>query len=195
MLIVKPLPAHLQRPGIAGAAIDGANNVLLLLDLAELLRHNHRTQSETGAPPVGADLSRPMRPLTDVSHPPRPRTAIVADDSVSMRQFLHQFLTHANYQVFDARDGIQALELLQLHVPDTLILDVEMPNLNGYDVLSRMRAYPELANVKIVMLTSRFTEKHQARAKELGAHAYLTKPCDTDTLLETLERLFTSRPV
>lgn len=189
VLIVKSLPAHLQRPGIAGAAIDGANNVLLLLDLAELLRQRkQRRQSEAGAPPIGADLLRPTRPLNDISRPPRPRTAIVADDSVSMRQFLHQFLTHANYQVFDARDGIEALELLQLHVPDALILDVEMPNLNGYDVLSRMRAYPELANVKIVMLTSRFTEKHQARAQELGAHAYLTKPCDPDTLLETLER-------
>jgi len=76
-----------------------------------------------------------------------------------------------------------------LHVPDVLILDVEMPNLNGYDVLSRMHSYPELASVKIVMLTSRFTEKHQARAKELGAHAYLTKPCDPETLLGTLERL------
>lgn len=119
----------------------------------------------------------------------RPRTVIVADDSVSIRQSLHQSLTHADYQAFDARDGIQALELLQQHVPDALILDVEMPNLNGYDVLSRMHTYPELAGVKIVMLTSRFTEKHQARAKELGAHAYLTKPCAPETLLETLERL------
>lgn len=194
VLIIKPLPAHLQRPGIAGAAIDGANTVLLLLDLAELLRqHNHRTQSETGAPFTGADYLSPREII--ISHPPRPRTTVVADDSVSMRQFLHQILTHANYQVHDARDGIEALELLQRYLPDALILDVEMPNLNGYDVLSRMRAYPELANVKIVMLTSRFTEKHQTRAKALGAHAYLTKPCDPDTLLETLERLLTARSI
>jgi chemosensory pili system protein ChpA (sensor histidine kinase/response regulator) len=197
MLIVRPLPAHLQRPGIAGAAIDGDNNVLPLLDLPELLRQRQHDLS------VGADVSRP---LADVAHPsyqpadrahpspaPRPRTAIVADDSVSMRQFLHQLLSNAAYQVFDARDGIQALELLQLHLPDALILDVEMPNLNGYDVLSRLRAYPELARVKIVMLTSRFTEKHQERARALGAHAYLTKPCDPDILLETLERLLAAR--
>ncbi|MGB8344523.1 MAG: response regulator [Ktedonobacteraceae bacterium] len=211
-LIVKPLPPHLQRPGIAGAAIDGANNVLLVLDLLELLRrYDGRSQSRAGQIPShyyypfpeGAarpswDTERPHAP-TDrirdslcsppVQAQPRPRTVIVADDSVSIRQSLHQSLMHANYQVFDARDGIQALELLQLHVPDVLILDVEMPNLNGYDVLSRMHSYPELASVKIVMLTSRFTEKHQARAKELGAHAYLTKPCDPETLLGTLERL------
>ncbi|HVB61077.1 MAG TPA: response regulator [Ktedonobacteraceae bacterium] len=217
-LIVKPLPPHLQRPGIAGAAIDGANNVLLLLDLLGLLRrYDGRSQSRAGhipshyyypfpegvASPEGAArpawdaerLPAPTDRIGDslcslpVQAQPRPRTAIVADDSVSIRQSLHQSLMHANYQVFDARDGIQALELLQLHVPDALILDVEMPNLNGYDVLSRMHSYPELASVKIVMLTSRFTEKHQARAKELGAHAYLTKPCDPETLLGTLEHL------
>jgi chemosensory pili system protein ChpA (sensor histidine kinase/response regulator) len=190
VLIVRPLPAHLQRPGIAGAAIDGANNVLPLLDLPELLRQCAHDLA------VGADVARPSHPPADVAHPspaPRPRTVIVVDDSVSMRQFLHQLLTNAAYQVFDARDGIQALELLQLHLPDALILDVEMPNLNGYDVLSRLRAYPELESVKIVMLTSRFTEKHQERARVLGAHAYLTKPCDPDILLETLERLLTAR--
>ena len=195
-LVVKPLPAHLQRPGIAGAAIDGANTVLLVLDLLELLRQRDGRESlgamntSPGAinlAPTDESEAKMGAPLAQMG--PRPRTAIVADDSVSIRQSLHQLLTHAHYQVFEARDGIQALELLQSHLPDALILDVEMPNLNGYDVLSRIHSYPELAGLKIVMLTSRFTEKHQARAKELGAHAYLTKPCDPETLLETLERL------
>ncbi len=181
-LIAKPLPAHLQRPGIAGAAIDGANNVLLLLDVPELLRQRDRTH---------AARQRGEQSLPPAPTEPRPLTALIADDSVSIRQSLYHSLTHEGYKVFDARDGIQALELLQLHVPDALILDVEMPNLNGYDVLSMMRSYPELAGVKIVMLTSRFTEKHQARAKELGAHAYLTKPCDPETLLATLRRILT----
>jgi DNA-binding response OmpR family regulator len=69
------------------------------------------------------------------------------------------------------------------------VLDIEMPNLNGYDLLSILHAYPELTRVKIVMLTSRSSEKHQARALELGAHAYLTKPCPQDTLLETIENV------
>jgi len=72
------------------------------------------------------------------------------------------------------------------------LLDIEMPNLNGYDLLSIIRAHPELAQVKIVMLTSRSSEKHQSRAQDLGAHAYLTKPCPQDTLLETIQSLLTN---
>jgi chemosensory pili system protein ChpA (sensor histidine kinase/response regulator) len=75
------------------------------------------------------------------------------------------------------------------HAPDALLLDIEMPNLNGYDVLSMMRVHPELAQVKTIILTSRTSEKHQARALELGALAYLTKPCPQDVLLETIQSL------
>jgi chemosensory pili system protein ChpA (sensor histidine kinase/response regulator) len=64
-----------------------------------------------------------------------------------------------------------------------------MPNLNGYDLLSIMGLYPELASVKIVMLTSRTSEKHRQRAHELGAHAYLTKPCNHEALLTTIQVL------
>lgn len=84
---------------------------------------------------------------------------------------------------------MKTLERLLDHPPDALLLDVEMPNLNGYDVLSMMRAQPELAKVKTIILTSRTSEKHKARALELGAHAYLTKPCPQDVLLETLRSL------
>jgi chemosensory pili system protein ChpA (sensor histidine kinase/response regulator) len=71
------------------------------------------------------------------------------------------------------------------------VLDLEMPNLNGYDLLSIMGGHAELAHVKIIMLTSRSSEKHKGRAFELGAHAYLTKPCAPETLLEALKSLLT----
>ena len=87
---------------------------------------------------------------------------------------------------------MEALELLLNHPPHAAVLDMEMPNLNGYDLLTILRALPELAQVKIVMLTSRSSEKHQVRARELGAHAYLTKPCSQETLLETLQALLTN---
>ena len=92
----------------------------------------------------------------------------------------------------EAHDGIEAIEILLAHPPDVLVLDIEMPNLNGYDLLSIIHVHPELAQVKIVMLTSRSSEKHQARAHDLGAHAYLTKPCPHDTLLETIRSLLTN---
>jgi len=84
---------------------------------------------------------------------------------------------------------MEALEHLVDNPPHALVLDMEMPNLNGYDLLSMMRMHAKLANVKIMMLTSRSSEKHRTQALSLGAHAYLTKPCPQDVLLETLRSL------
>jgi len=98
-------------------------------------------------------------------------------------------LKHANYVVLEARDGLEALEQLIQQTPDIFLLDIEMPNLNGYDLLGIMRLYPALASVKIIMLTSRSSEKHMQHALDLGAHAYLTKPCTQETLIETIQKL------
>jgi chemosensory pili system protein ChpA (sensor histidine kinase/response regulator) len=183
-LVVKLLSPHLQRRGIAGTAIDGMGNVLLMVDLPELVRYR-----EGQLPAAKTAVARSDRkPRSGQMQP----SILVADDSVYIRQSLLQTLSRAGYQVMEAHDGIEAIEILLTHPPDVLVLDIEMPNLNGYDLLSIIRAHPELAQVKIVMLTSRSSERHQARAHDLGAHAYLTKPCPQDTLLETIRSLLTN---
>ncbi len=183
-LVVKPLPTYLRRPGITGTAIDGTGNVLLILDVPELVRQYSMQQHST----------KPITRLREAAQPyrtaPKQHTVLIADDSLSMRQSLRQALSH--YRVLEARNGLEALEMLLDHLPDALILDLEMPNLNGYDLLAMMHMYPELAGVKIVMLTSRSSEKHEVRTRELGAHAYLTKPCSPETLLETLQNVLGS---
>jgi chemosensory pili system protein ChpA (sensor histidine kinase/response regulator) len=182
-LVVKPLAPHLHRQGIIGTAIDGRGNILLIVDLPELI--NRYEIVETTAK-VAAIRSGGQQPPSIVQKQP---SILVADDSVYIRQSLHQTLSYAGYKVSEADDGMKTLERLLDYPPDALLLDIEMPNLNGYDVLSMMRAHPELAKVKTIMLTSRTSEKHKARARELGAHAYLTKPCPQDVLLETLRSL------
>ncbi|HLG65078.1 MAG TPA: response regulator [Ktedonosporobacter sp.] len=184
-LVVKPLKNYLQRPGISGAAIDGKGNVLLMLDLPELIRYYTLLRRQTPASP-------------GLSHDQEPRSAqpkiLVADDSVSLRQSLLQTLRQADFSVAEARDGMEALEqLLEESIPDVFLLDIEMPNLNGYDLLNIMRLYPELASVKIIMLTSRSSEKHMQRAFELGADAYLIKPCPHDKLLATIQEMLARR--
>ncbi|HZO76055.1 MAG TPA: response regulator [Ktedonobacteraceae bacterium] len=180
-LVVKPLKSYLQRPGISGAAIDGRGNVLLMLDLPELIRYY--------------TLLKRQAPVSLIpSHDQELRSAqpkiLVADDSVSLRHSLLQTLRQANFSVAEARDGMEALEqLLEESIPDVFLLDIEMPNLNGYDLLNIMRLYPELASVKIIMLTSRSSEKHMQRAFELGADAYLVKPCPHDKLLATIQEM------
>ncbi len=190
-VMLKPLATHLQRPGIMGTATDGLGHVLVLVDLPGLLMHT----DEILRPPVGADLSRPQpiyRPLPEElqregSLPQKRWTVLIADDSVYIRQSVLQVLTHVGYDVLEARDGLEALERLLSSSIDVLLLDIEMPNLNGYELLNIIRANPQFARLKVIMLTSRSSEKHRHHAQELGSHAYLTKPCPQDVLLATIQ--------
>jgi chemotaxis protein histidine kinase CheA/ActR/RegA family two-component response regulator len=186
-LVVKPLAPHLQRQGIAGTAIDGMGDILLFVDLPELI--NHYEMLETTLK-IAAIRTHGIQ--SHYSTQKRP-SILVADDSVYIRQSLRRTLSHAGYEVREADDGMKTLERMLDRPPDALLLDVEMPNLNGYDVLIMMRVYPELAKVKTIMLTSRTSEKHRARARELGAHVFLTKPCPQDVLLETIRSLIELR--
>ncbi len=175
-VVIKPLAQYLQRPGVVGTVLDGKGQVLLLLDIPALLKHY--TVAHRHALPGDSDTVKVRR----TQH-----LVLVADDSTVLRKSLTQTLEHAHYATSEARDGLEALDLLTHNPPDVFLLDMEMPNLNGYDLLSIMHIYPELSDVKIIMLTSRTTEKYKQRALELGAHAYLTKPCPRDVLLETIE--------
>lgn len=181
-LFIKPLKSYLQRPGIMGTAIDGKGNVTLMVDLPSLVRrYMHSATSES------------IRQLKQDAGNPNPVTKqiriLVADDAVYLRHSVRQTLQYANYVVIEARDGMEVIEKLQEQVPDVCVLDVEMPNLNGYDILNIVHQTPEFKNMKVIMLTSRSSEKHRLHAMELGAHAYLTKPCSQETLLTTIQEL------
>src|SRR5579872_4119571 len=181
--VVKPLAPYLQREGIAGTVIDGGGDVLLVVNLAELIRHSARQQFAFPEEHNSAASSFSTSPQ---------KVVLVADDSVSIRGSLLQTLTSAGYHAVGVDDGMEALEFLLdriEHLPDVLLLDIEMPYLNGYDLLSIMSAHADLASVKKIMLTSRSSEKHRRRAMELGADAYLTKPCPHDVLLGAIKSL------
>lgn len=184
-LVVKPLASYLQRPGLTSAGIDGKGRALLLADLPELVRHYTQLR-------YNANNKNPVKTEAITSSRQTPPKILLADDSVALRNTLVHMLKHANYVVLEARDGLEALEQLIQHVPDVFLLDVEMPNLNGYDLLGIMHLYPSLAGVKIIMLTSRSSEKHIQHAMDLGAHAYLTKPCSQETLVETIQKMLQS---
>jgi len=114
---------------------------------------------------------------------------LIADDSVTIRRSLSQTLSQKDYLILEARDGLEALELLAEESPDLLLLDLEMPNMNGYEVLNILRTRAMLPQLRIILLTSRASEKHKRRAHELGIHTYLTKPCPDEELLETVGSL------
>jgi chemosensory pili system protein ChpA (sensor histidine kinase/response regulator) len=184
-LVMKSLAAHLRRPGIVATAIDGGGNVLLVVNLPQIIQlqqHDGNAVIETGT--LNDRAASPPQLTTN-----RRQKILIADDSVYIRRSIGLTLSREGYDVLEAVNGIQTLELLSKESPNLLLLDIEMPNLNGYGVLNIIRVQQRFPELKIVMLTSRSSEKHKQRARALGAHSYLTKPCPQDLLLETIQSL------
>jgi len=101
---------------------------------------------------------------------------MVVDDSLTMRKVTGRILERHNFEVSVARDGVEALERLEERVPDLMLLDIEMPRMDGYELATAMRADPRYKDVPIVMITSRSGDKHRQRAFEIGVQRYLGKP-------------------
>ena len=187
-LVMKPLSEFLCRPGITHTAIDADGNVLLVLNLPEMIQQKEIYQQVGKTTEAYTESDHEQSILQ--SRPNVCHKILIADDSIYIRQSLNMTLSHEGYAVIEAADGLQALDQLSKESPDLLLLDIEMPNLNGYDVLNIIRSHQEYSSLKIIMLTSRSSEKHKRRASELGANAYLTKPCPHDELLKTIKSLF-----
>ena len=129
----------------------------------------------------------------------RPRTAavpvstqplvMIVDDSLTVRKVTSRLLTRAGFAVASAKDGVDALQLLAEQVPDVILLDIEMPRMDGFEFAKTIKGDRKYANIPIVMITSRTAEKHRTRAAELGVDLYLGKPYQEDELLTHLREI------
>ena len=119
--------------------------------------------------------------------------ALVVDDSITVRRVTQRLLERNGMRVMTAKDGVDAMSLLQDHMPDVILLDIEMPRMDGYEVAAHVRSDPRLADVPIIMITSRVGDKHRARAIELGVDDYLGKPYQESQLLDAIEPLVLAR--
>ena len=159
--------------GISGATILGDGRIVLILDIHALVR--------TGAPVVEIRKAAPSpgddRPL-----------ALVVDDSITVRRVTERFLQRNGLRVETAKDGLDAISVMQDHKPDVILLDIEMPRMDGYEFASHVRNDPRVADVPIIMITSRVGDKHRARAIELGVNDYLGKPYQDSQLLDAIRR-------
>ncbi|AWH30170.1 Hpt domain-containing protein [Stenotrophomonas sp. YAU14A_MKIMI4_1] len=163
-IVVKPVGLQIASvPGIYGATITGDGRVVVILDVAPLVRRY---------------LANPIVPVQD--NAPRQERQVplvmVVDDSLTMRKVTGRILERHNFEVSVARDGVEALEQLEERVPDLMLLDIEMPRMDGYELATAMRADPRYKDVPIVMITSRSGDKHRQRAFEIGVQRYLGKP-------------------
>jgi chemosensory pili system protein ChpA (sensor histidine kinase/response regulator) len=159
--------------GIAGATILGDGSIVLILDINSLVR--------TGAPVVEPKKAAP-KPTDD-----RP-LALVVDDSITVRRVTERFLQRNGIRVVTAKDGLDAISVISDHKPDIILLDIEMPRMDGYEFASHVRNDARVSDVPIIMITSRVGDKHRARAIELGVNDYLGKPFQDSALLEAIRR-------
>src|SRR3546814_13207299 len=111
---------------------------------------------------------------------------MVVDDSITMRKVSSRVLERQNYEVLTAKDGIDALEKLAERVPDVMLLDIEMPRMDGYELATHMRNAARLRHIPIIMITSRTGEKHRPPAFDNGVNRYLGKPYQESDLLRNV---------
>jgi len=177
-IVVKPVGPQINSvPGILGGTITGDGQVVIIIDAGPLIRQ----AVITGARPA------PLIENTDIR--PQKTLALIADDSITMRKVTTRVLENYDFEVITARDGVEATELMQDRVPDLLLLDIEMPRMDGYQVAEYVRADVRLRNVPIIMITSRAGKKHRDRGKQAGANAYLSKPYKESELIDEARKL------
>jgi chemosensory pili system protein ChpA (sensor histidine kinase/response regulator) len=172
-IVVKPVgPQVASMPGIFGATIMGDGSVVVILDIAPLVRRQATLPRDHTPAPVVEARRVPL--------------VMVVDDSVTMRKVTGRVLERHNFEVGTAKDGIDALERMADRVPDLMLLDIEMPRMDGYELATQMKADPRLRDVPIIMITSRTGEKHRQRAFEIGVQRYLGKPYQEHELMRNV---------
>ncbi len=182
-VVVKSLGTHVRHaPGIAGATLMGDGSVVLILDPTELC-----APARSSRPSLMATAG-PSRAMAARGALSQQLMVLVVDDSPSVRRFVAGQLQDAGLNPLTAKDGLDALDVLHRaeRLPDVILLDVEMPRMDGYELLSTIRANPAHSHLPVVMLTSRAGDKHRRKAMELGANAYLVKPYQPAELLKVL---------
>ncbi len=184
-VVIKTLGHHLRRVhGIMGATLMGDGSVVLILNPAEL-------------------ASKPIEPDLPAWTPPHPAPArvhdiwniMVVDDAVSVRRVVSNMVKNAGWQPTMAKDGQEALEIIQrsAQLPDLILLDIEMPRMDGYELTAILQSQAAYRGIPIVMLTSRAGEKHRRKALDLGVSDYITKPYQAEQLLTIVRRLVRER--
>ncbi|SDV10388.1 Hpt domain-containing protein [Pseudomonas mucidolens] len=177
-IVVKGLgPQFATVQGLSGATILGDGRVVLIIDLLAYIR--------ALAPALPSQASGMLPALNEPQQKRRLRVLVV-DDSVTVRKVTSRLLERNGMNVLTAKDGIDAIAVLEEHTPDLLLLDIEMPRMDGFEVAIQVRNDPRLKHLPIIMITSRTGQKHRDRAMAIGVNDYLGKPYQESVLLESI---------
>ncbi len=164
-------------PFVAGATIMGDGSIVPIIHTEDLLAVRD------------VPLATEEAPARDKIDRDRPLTILFADDSISIRKVLGRFISSQGWQAVATHDGVDALEKIREHNPDIIILDIEMPRMNGFEVLQSLQYQPEYKNTPVLMLTSRSADKYREKARSLGASGFITKPFNDEELSSLIAAL------
>jgi chemosensory pili system protein ChpA (sensor histidine kinase/response regulator) len=198
-VVVKNIGPQLARMiGIAGATVLGSGEIVLILNpvpLAQRVVHEYvrapRLIPSNAPDSMGAvaemEGSKASVPVSGPVQGLRTQSIVmVVDDSLTVRRVTQRLLTREGYQVVLAKDGVDALEHLQSVSPDVMLVDIEMPRMDGFDLTRNVRDDERTRRIPIIMITSRTAEKHRNYAMELGVNEYLGKPYQEEKLLSLI---------
>ncbi|MES3019990.1 MAG: Hpt domain-containing protein [Pseudomonadota bacterium] len=207
-VVIKNIGQQLSRMvGISGATVLGSGEIVLILNPVGLSQHIAQHQPRKAAPAI--DAAHDGAPASDAAEVPagvadapaapvvaapqkkriRDTVVMVVDDSLTVRRVTQRLLEREGYQVMLAKDGVDALEHLQESTPDLMLVDIEMPRMDGFDLTRNIRDNPKTREVPIIMITSRTADKHRNYAIGLGVNAYFGKPFQEDVLLAAIAGL------
>lgn len=182
-LVIKSLNEYTYLPeGVVGATILGDGTVSPAIDLQELPGMNLDQEALT-------QLRRRREQLAalDKANYKEPPAALIVDDSLSARRSLAQFVSDLGMDVFTAKDGFDAIQAIEAKKPSLLLVDLEMPRMNGLELTAHLRSREEYKDIPVIMITSRSTDHHKTLAKNAGVNTYLTKPWSEEELMQCIE--------
>ncbi|HEY9030197.1 MAG TPA: Hpt domain-containing protein [Kangiella sp.] len=178
-IVVKNIGRQISTvPGISGASILGDGSVVLILDMQTLVDRFHEWDF---AHEAGVVQEAPVENRIPV--------VMVVDDSITVRKVTARLLQRNQFQVMTAKDGVDAITQLHDDIPDVMLLDIEMPRMDGFELATIIRHDERLKHLPIIMITSRTGEKHRERAEQIGVNRYLGKPYNEETLLGTIDEM------
>ncbi|MCP4392150.1 MAG: response regulator [Gammaproteobacteria bacterium] len=177
-LVVKNMGAYIKSvSGIAGVSMLGNGEVVAVLDLSAMLQaQGNRNPMSGGRSPAAAATSEPDLPRI-----------LIVDDSLSVRNSLSQLMQDSGYQPILARDGREAVIILDSEKPDVVLTDLEMPRMNGLELVSYIRNSSAWKNLPTVMITSRNMAKHRQQAEQAGVNRFIPKPFSDDEVLDAID--------
>jgi chemosensory pili system protein ChpA (sensor histidine kinase/response regulator) len=181
-VVLQPLGTLFKNCRLYSAAtVSPDGSVFLVPDMAELARLVVVGQGLPGEPEALVEA-----PADEPVGPPR---VLVVDDSITVRRVTEKFLGSRDYTVMTAKDGMEALERMAEFQPDVVLLDIEMPRMDGFELLGHLRRDPQWARLPVIMISSRTAQKHREHAGALGATGFLGKPYQNEVLLDALQEV------